>query len=213
MKPLLVLQYDNRPLDDSYSELIKINKRYCEKHNYEYKFIDTYYDLPVYWIKVHLLNEILKTNVYHGIFWLDTDACIYNPTIKLENLMLENKSFYLSPDNKLWDSPFNAGVFMVLNTEMGREIIDEWMKCYNDKDWSKDINNKFSTKGKWGGEVYEQGSFVKNILPKYYNAIHIFNWTFFQTFYSDIDIFTLHFASYQKKNQIPSFLDFKKIVN
>ena len=218
MKRFLILQYDNRALNDNMLELTKINKSYCETHNYEYRFIDTSYDLPVYWIKVYLVNEILKTDKYDGVLWLDTDACIYNATIKLENLILENKSFYLSPDNKIWPAKFNAGVFMVLNTNTGKQMIEEWMKCYNEKDWTKDVNNnKFSTSGSWAGTVYEQGSFTNYILPKYNDEIKSFDGAYLQSFYSDtlVDVdakvFTLHFAGGFKK-EISSFLITRKLT-
>jgi hypothetical protein len=70
MDTYLILQYDNRPVS-KYKELIKLNKQYCKRHNYEYKFIYKTYNLPPYWIKVYLLDKLLPN--YKGILWLDTD--------------------------------------------------------------------------------------------------------------------------------------------
>jgi len=210
----LVIQYDNRLLDVNASCLISINKKYCQLHNYDYIFISQEYDLPPYWIKVKLVQEYLLLNKYKGVMWLDTDACIYNNNIKLEDIIIENKSFFLSPDNKIWAGPFCAGVFIVLNDDNGNTIINEWMDLYNKNNWNNN-NNKWDTSCCWAGSDYEQGSFCENLLYKYKNNIHSFDWYFFNSSYSNISeynkkIFILHFASHFK-NEIPQYI--KEYIN
>ena len=204
----LIIQYDNRPLDTNTNCLIDINKKYCQLYKYDYIFSSDEYNLPPYWIKVKLIQEYLLSNKYKGIMWLDTDACIYD-NIKIEDIMIENKSFFLAPDNEIWDSPFCAGVFIVLNNFIGNSIINEWMTLYDKNNWTN-VNNKWHTNCDWAGDDYEQGSFVKNIMSNYKNVIHSFDWYFFNATYSNISeynkkIFTLHFAG-DFKNEIPDYL-------
>lgn len=198
----LVLQYDNRKLSNLAVELIKLNIKYCNQHNYKHIFISDTYDLPPYWIKVYLIKEFLNGGQFDGILWLDTDACIHDTTIKLEDFITD-KTFYFSPDKPVWEKPssFNAGVFFILNNSIGVNIINDWMKCYNPTLWHKNEHNKWVTSGKWAGDAYEQGSFYTQILPKYSEHCHIFEWNYFQSNFNDIigststNIFSLHFCS------------------
>jgi hypothetical protein len=205
----LIIQYDNRPINSDINILININKDYCNSNNYDYIFINKNYNLPPYWIKVKLVRDFLMNYDYKGVMWLDTDAVIYNKKIKLESIINENKSFYMSPDNKLWDSPFNAGVFIVLNNDKGKNIMNNWMNLYDEKKWYYN-NNKWYTTGKWAQETFEQGSFVNNLLEKYNADINTFEWFFFNASYSNIpehkqNIFTLHFAG-PLKNEISKYI-------
>jgi hypothetical protein len=205
----LIIQYDNREINTNTNILININKNYCNSNNYHYIFINKNYNLPPYWIKVKLVRDYLISNNYKGVMWLDTDAVIYNDKIKLEDIINKNKSFYMSPDNKRWNSPFNAGVFIVLNNDKGKNIMNDWLNLYNQQKWNY-INNKWYTTGKWAGETYEQGSFVNNLLKKYNSDINVFEWFFFNATYSNIpeykqNIFTLHFAGVFKY-EIPKYI-------
>jgi hypothetical protein len=199
----LVLQYDNRQLTDLDMHLINQNIEYCNKHQYKHLFITQTFDLPPYWIKVYLINELLNSGNYDGILWLDTDACIHDYSTKLEDIIIAGKTFYFSPDKPVWEisSIFNAGVFMVLNNSIGIGIMDEWMKCYNENVWRKNETDKWVTTGDWAGDAYEQGSFCTHILPKYTDQVHVFEWNYFQSNYNDMiqstppAIFSLHFCS------------------
>lgn len=212
----LVVQYDDRPLNKDMTALTKINKDYCEKHGYEYLFqTSSVHIICPFWKKVFILHDLLKTNKYKGILWLDSDAVIHTDKIRLEDLMEAGKSFYGAPDNKVWNSPFNAGVFFVLTNHAGMKIITEWISYYNRDDWYKNEEGIWCSSGEWADETYEQGSFIKFIQDKYKEDIKIFPWHFMQCFYTDIHefegrkIFTLHFAAVYK-SEIHAYINFKK---
>ena len=125
-------------------------------------------------------------------------------------MLLKDKHFYSCPDNKIWDSPFNAGIFFVLNTEIGLKIMHSWLTTYDKNRWKKK-DNIWKASCRWASTCYEQGSFVKNILPKYSNYIHSFPWRFFQSFYSDLKknksrVFTLHFTGISAEEELHAFL-------
>ena len=212
----LIIQYDNRILNNDFKQLININKAYCKKFNYDHIYLYDKFKLSPYWVKVYLVNYFLKFGKYRGILWLDTDATIHNLDIKLDDLLIDNKSFYGAPDNKVWDSPFNSGVFLVLNNDIGKSIMKDWLNLYDANKWYIE-DDKWKTLDKWAnGEAYEQGAFCINILPKYKDDIHLFESSYLQSFYSDIlkdntlKPFTLHFAGGYKK-EIPFYLSSTKL--
>ena len=198
-KQFVVIQYDNRKLYKRVSALTKINEQYCLLHGYKYLFVTKHYDLPPYWIKVKLMQELLQTNKYKGILWLDTDAVIHNFYMTLDDICKPNKSMYYCPDCPKWVGPFNAGVFLILNTHHGNRIVNDWLKLYDSTKW-KNNDGAWTTDGKWAGIDYEQGSFIHFLIKKYKHYIHQHQWRLFQSF--DIDdceqlkhtIFTYHFV-------------------
>ncbi len=205
-----ILQYDDR--NNSYNKkLMKLNKEYCNLFGYNYLFFNsTDISLPPYWIKVYLAKKLLEKNpTSKGCIWLDSDAVIHQRTKPIEWVLKEEKDFYLCPDPPLWSSPFNAGVWIVRNTSIGKSILIDWMKCYNPKNWSIGSNKKWKTKGKWAGIDYEQGSFVKYILPKYKYNLCILPYHVLQTQeIKDVkpDTFALHFC-HKKDEGIIKYLE------
>ena len=187
----LVLQYDNRPINNLDMGLINRNVDYCNQHKYHHRFITQKFEIPPYWIKVMLMNQYIHSGEYEGVLWIDTDACIHDKTIRIEDIVLGKKSFYMSPGKPVWNTQntkylFNAGVFLVLHTSAGKDIMNEWMNSYNEKKWYKNDVNQWLTSGEWAGETYEQGCFSTHIMPKYINDIHAYDWKFFQSNYSDV---------------------------
>ena len=221
-KTYLMLQYDNRKLSKNIEILTKINQKYCSLYGYDYILDVKEYNLPPYWIKVKLAQELLNTNKYKGILWMDTDAVVDNFSISLESICLPNKSIYYSFDN---DS-FNAGVWLLLNDKVGKNIINEWATLYNPSKWQK-VQNKWLWSGKiqnirdgwngktgwtgWAGSDFEQGQFKKVIIPKYKKYCYQYYQSFFQN--NDIDddikdkpVFSYHFYGKNKQTTLPIYL-------
>lgn len=203
-KPFAIVQYENRELSEIDKAFIDRNRKYCRQHAYEYILIqEGYKDLPFWWRKVQLVKDMLTTDKYRGCLWLDTDACIYDMNVKLDSIVEEKFHFYMSgditntnPNGSL--SPgrlFNAGVWLVMNTADGKDIMDKWISKYNKDNWDNDPQkNTWSTSGMWSGSNYEQGSFIEHILPTftekikkldrdYFNALKVHPGTFIVHFY------------------------------
>ena len=197
-KTWAVVQYDNRPLQNIYKVLQQHNINYCKKYGYKYFFISEKYELPPYWIKVKIVQEILKTNKYKGVLWLDMDAVIHDTNISLDSLLIKGKSFYYAPDRPEWNTPFNAGVWFVLNNKIGNAIVDSWINTYKPEYWMEK-NGKWITNGPWAGITYEQGSFIHYIKPIYMKYINEFPWHFLQSHEPSEKSFILHFAVNYKR--------------
>jgi len=199
-----IVQYDNRELSENHKKFMEINKEYCKKHNYSYKFFN-YKDenLPVFWLKVKIVKELLYTDEYEGILWLDTDAVIKNTDKTLDSFGDTNTAFIMSNDqypmqyDDLNKYPFNAGCWIVKNSSNGKLILSDWLNTYNQNSWKKNDRGNLRTNTSYGGDEYEQGMFVNKILPKYKDNILILPWYIFHAFdvSQNKDIFILHFCS------------------
>lgn len=232
-KTYAIVQYDNRKLDKNMEILTKINKKYCSLYNYDHIFITKKYNMPPYWIKVKIVRDLLLTNKYKGILWLDTDAVINDFSISLDSIQLPNKSMYYSYEfaefiienkNNLKNEDkhhftFNAGVWFVLNDKQGRNIMNDWMLLYNPNKWywKKKIKKWWCDDCKWAGEDFEQGSFFETIIPKYKEYCYQYPYYFFQSFdinriVTDQQSFVYHFYGDRKIKYLKNYLESKKIT-
>jgi hypothetical protein len=199
-----IAQYDDRVLTPDIRALIKRNRAYCDKHGYEYIFEKKRYDLPNWWRKVALVKTLLESGKYKGILWLDTDAAVHAQNRRLEDFVIEGKSFYYASDPPRWDAEFNAGVWMVLNDTKGRLMIDKWMASYSPKDWTH-TDGEWIASNVWAGRVYEQGAFHQ-IIPKFKKYIHKFPWQVLQSHCPISKTFIVHFMGDYRDSHLPKYL-------
>jgi hypothetical protein len=77
----------------SYSSMAeKINRKYAIKNGYDFKvFSHKMIDRAPQWCKISVINELLASNKYNYLFWIDSDAFFNNHNIKLENIINNNK--------------------------------------------------------------------------------------------------------------------------
>ena len=227
-----ILQYDNRPISAEIKELLEINKKYAKKHGYQHFLLSDPYFMPPYWIKVALLQRFLDAKdpqtgnpLFKGILYLDTDAVIVDHAKSLDAFMEGKKPFVAGPDITYGtnpnDSPFNAGVFVVKNTDDIKPVIKEWLEQYHTKEWYYE-NGQWSTPTRWAGPAYEQGSFAEKILPKYKNTLveivdnPILQATFDEMYpnsykkgdgsFTKNGIFVMHFSADKKGPMLSKFL-------
>ncbi len=178
---------------------------YCKLHNYQYIFSNAAYALPPYWIKVKMVQEILNTQKYKGVLWLDMDATIHDLKRTLDSFLKFGKYFYGAGDNPRWNSTFNAGIWFVLSNHRGRQIMNSWMNLYNSDQWKKETDGSWNTMGDWAGDIYEQGSFAQNILPRFSSDIELLPWQVLQDDSPNASSFTLHFAGLGKDERITNY--------
>ena len=210
----LVLQYDNRDFfqnimeyfnPSDYHKLIKVNEEYCLNHNLDYMFLSSYdYDMPVYWMKVKIITDILNNNSkYKGIIWLDSDAVFTNMDKSIRNVLDNNKSFYIATDPPEFnEKQLNAGTWIVKNNDIGIKIMNDWLNNYNSSFWIKKDDN-WHTDMVWAGIAYEQGSFNSIIYPKYKDHIDVLKWNIFNNdTRSNKDAYISHYLGNPKKKLI-----------
>ena len=110
MKVKLIQYYCGN--DEKYKEMIQevsfLNSNYCKLHNYEYCFdfiekqqIDNFLNsntftwcVTAYKLK-YIYDHLMKNDADYLVF-IDADAAVNNPNIKVEDLVDQNHSLFLS---------------------------------------------------------------------------------------------------------------------
>jgi hypothetical protein len=187
-------------------EYIKIHNNnindYCKKYGYDYIF-ETKCKHNIYWCKIYLLLEQLKSNKYDYVVWLDSDTYIKNMNIDINNILNNYTSdIFVGTDNTEKYDLINAGVFIIKNTVIGKKYLQDCINyipsfCYNK-------NN--TLKGTWAGFCYEQG--VMNLLIyDYYNVYTTMlpNEIIFNYNECSDDVFIMHMYASSDVNRVACF--------
>lgn len=198
--------------EDRNEEYIKIHnsnmKLYCEKWNYEYIFISkNEKNMSPYWYKIFLVKQLMEKD-YDYVFWLDSDTAIMNFNIDLGEDILKkyDSDIYVGSDNIKYDV-VNAGLFIIKNSEIGKQFIEDWMEEY--KPYCEKGNG--SLRGKWAMSCYEQGHLNKLIYEKYSKYTSFLDRSVFQNNGSCFeDVFVMHYYGGDKIKRAECF---KKAVH
>ncbi len=200
-----VVSYDNRENSDI-SKLRDINANYCKKRGYDFYFFNSRNphddQYPPYWLKVKLVYDVLLTQKYDIVMWIDSDACVHNHDICVEKIFAlhPNACFVASPDPQFYLSKFNAGVWIVKNNDKGKEFLETWLAKYDRSKWKKqgDVWNCKSCA--WAGMDYEQGSGLVLIWDDRFapHVLHLPSCSM-QEIQPEPHAFTLHFMAHLKK--------------
>lgn len=165
-KKILFITYDNR-IKINYLKIHNDNlHEYAEKWGYEYKFYNVC-NQNVYWCKIYIVLDALKSDNYDYVIWLDSDTYIKNLNIDIGNILNSYSSdIFVGSDNNSQYDITNAGVFIIKNSEIGKQYLEDCISYVPDTCFNKDG----SLKGTWAGTCYEQG--VMNILIADYYYPH-----------------------------------------
>ena len=157
-----IITYENRK-DSEYINLHNKNvSEYCKKWNYEYLSYDKC-EHNVYWCKMYLVLDALKSGKYDYVLWLDSDTIIKNPNISLDSIANKYSSdIFVNVDHG--NSVYCAGVFMIKNSLIVIGYLENCIK----RNTNKCLTNKNSLKGFWAGLCYEQGIMNELIFETYY---------------------------------------------
>jgi hypothetical protein len=161
---ILIITFDDRNKEPFVIEHNKNVKQYVNKWGYEYKFFDTC-NHPVYWCKIYMLLDELNTNKYDYVMWLDSDTVIKRSDIFLDDILNKyNSDIFIGDDNAHYWYVLNSGVFIIKNSTIGRQFLQDCINNFDKKNCLKDGK----LLGMWGGSCYEQGIMNLLILEKYY---------------------------------------------
>lgn len=151
----------------SWSE--RINRRYCERHGYEYAISreKPRSDRHICWHKIPVIMDHLKDCDY--LLYLDADAVFYSHELKIENELipeLENKSILMAQDcgneSLRWNPGLpNSGVILVKPDEKTGKFFNDWNNV-------SEIDE--STRWNWPPE---QLALWRHVMPKYTDDIRV----------------------------------------
>jgi len=112
----------------------KINKLYCDKHNYKLIHSDKDYFANStiirrpHWQRVPFLLEHISN--YDYVIWIDADAFFYIDALPIDQLISYYSEFdcIFSMDvNHQYSYEINSGVFILKNTSNNRDLLSKWM--------------------------------------------------------------------------------------
>lgn len=174
--PLAILTFETRK--GGYIQIHDENiKSYCQRHGYSY-IRKSVCDFPeahphnVYWCKFLLLRQLILSNRYDYVMWLDSDSVILQPELDFAKYLNHfNSSVFAGYD--VHPELLNAGVLIIKSDDKGKEIT----KAITDPYLTKPFQNRCvdptgNLKGEWAGTCYEQG-IMNIILSRYKDATTI----------------------------------------
>ena len=151
-----------------------VNRRYCEKHGYEYvvERLSEHgqADRHGNWVKVAHLKRCLNDCDY--LFYLDADACFYCHEISIHEeilpLLPADKAILVPPDingEKLrwYPEKLQSGLSLLRNCDIVHQILEEWDKV-------SDMPEYEYTRWEW---PVEQMALTDYIYEKYRNDIQV----------------------------------------
>jgi len=179
---ILVVMSDNRELSLTYdpnsywSNTAYINKLYCDKFGYDFKYVTPYYKVNNHslyscidkntnemrhsaWAKILIVLNNLNEKYSHVVY-IDTDCIFRNLTIPLEDKIQQyNDSTFIFQSNAPWHPGLPcSGFFICKNTDENRNFLKSWfayhMPTYDSPEWqntltmAKKINSYDWTPGK-----------------------------------------------------------------
>ena len=188
-KNILIITFDNRQGEEYVKIHNKNIKKYVEKYGYEYKFY-TKCNKNVYWCKVHMVLDALKTGQYDYVMWMDSDTIIKNFSIDIGNVINKYSSdIYIGSDNNDKYDITNSGVFIIKNSNIGKNFLIDCLNKVN-KDC---INEDGTLNGRWAASCYEQGIMNLMIADKYSsNTTVLTNDIIFNYNVCSDDVFIMH---------------------
>lgn len=156
-----IITFEDRK--DEYTELHNKNiQNYCDKWNYKYLFYDKC-ENNVYWCKMYMVLNALKSGDYDYVMWMDSDSVIKNNNVSLDSIVNKYSSdIFMTFDNGR--SVFNAGIFIIKNSPIGISYMEDCIK--NNRKICL-VPDSLQLRGQWAGLCYEQGVMNKLIFDKY----------------------------------------------
>lgn len=199
---VLIFSYDNR-IDLPYLDLHnKRFKKYSEKwKNIYYKFFNKC-DKNVYWCKMHIMLNELKSNKYDYVMWTDSDVIVVDLNKSIQEILnMYNSDIFISHDNDFYiSSILCAGIFVVKNSETGINFLTECIDKFNN---SECMNTNGKISGFYSLKCYEQGIMNELIYEKYYKNTTVLSKNIFcNTTNCNNKAIFLHYYIGKEKNKI-----------
>jgi galactosyl transferase GMA12/MNN10 family len=108
---------------------VALNKIYCKRHDYNYLELSAINTNEYFfsWSKIFQVRDILKSDKYTHVFFLDADAIVLNRDIKLEDIISKMKTSIAFSENG-WNGGdlINAGSFIA--TPEAIKILEECIR-------------------------------------------------------------------------------------
>ncbi len=127
---ICVITYYTIDIVDYFKITRKLNEMYCKKNKIDFVISSTpnYKNRTPHWERIPLILNVLNSNKYDWVVWIDADAFFYYDSPNIKTLIHKNldKDFIFSEDaNPQW-WPINSGLFVVKNTTTSKQFLNAW---------------------------------------------------------------------------------------
>ena len=156
--------------------LIKLNQAYADKHGYKYELLRGFNTTDTHVAKIGIFLERLKRANDSDVFlYMDTDAVVWNSTIKVESFdykhydMVIPGHYYGISETGMTITPktptgqnagINSGVWIVSGTEWSKRLFEKWYSMRN---------SNCCTIG--GDQVLLHHIISKNLIPDFHDHV------------------------------------------
>ena len=199
---ILFITYDNR-YEEEYISIHNNNiKNYVTLWEYEYVFYNRCNE-NVYWCKIYMVLDALTKGNYDYVIWMDSDTVIKDFTIDIGSILNKYSSdIYIGSDNNNLYDLINSGVFIIKNSNIGINFLNDCINYVS----NKCLNDDGSLKGLWAASCYEQGVMNIIIADKYSNYATILtnNIIFNYNVCSD-EVFIMHLYASSSNYRVKCF--------
>lgn len=120
-----------------------VNHQYALKHGYSYQsFVGLYrgqYAWHAAFNRIYLLQDILKEGLYDYVLYLDADAIVVDLSQKVEDLIEDDRLFYMASGGIEGKKPWhvNDGVFLFsCRHPMAKQVVDAWADQVDPRNFS-----------------------------------------------------------------------------
>lgn len=128
-----------------------------------------------YWCKFFLVRELLESNKYDFVVWVDSDTGILNYEVDLADTLRRYQGHcFVALDKPGRYDILNAGVIGFRNSELGRKIIRSLTEMYNSDGFQdRCVNGDDQLRGVFGHSCYEQGVMNQMLYDVYRDAVTV----------------------------------------
>lgn len=196
----VILMYCTQNIIEDWAKYsIDINKKYADKHNYDFVLVKEPYDSNVThaWQKIPAMIELLEKN-YDFVIYIDADAIVNKHEIKFEHFLNKYPGDIIACSdvgNSDGQYAVNGGMVIARNTNESKKLLKQW--------W--DLRYDYP---EFAFEQWALSDIVRNKHPNINgNIVSIAPETDFNSMYYEIsnyintknkpDRFVLHFMSVQ----------------
>ena len=132
---------------DNYVSLLRpggaVNYQYALKHGYSYQsFVGLYRGQHAWhaaFNRIYLLQDIIKAGLYDYVLYLDADAIVVDLSQKVEDLVEDDRLFYMASGGIEGKKPWhvNDGVFLFwFRHPMAKQVVDAWADQVDPRNFS-----------------------------------------------------------------------------
>lgn len=169
--------------NEAYEDMADITtvnfRKYCQLHGYSFEpiLIEEGLEKTPHWQKVRVVKELLQSDKYDWVFFIDLDCLFMNTTIRLERFLSNEHFMIISGHNDQPDTPIlnSAGThslmtaqFLIKNCEQSIRFLDDVWSAEETRD-KIEVFDYEMRQVRYTGDKAEFKNGIKVLSPEKFN--------------------------------------------